>query len=97
MIAAIPGSHILGDLLDILILSVDWDSRDTRQIYHGKIWARMRINIEHDRLINNVLFLATNFISKEVYGFLDLLEVGELLIGDLFEFSPWLNQFRCVI
>ena len=93
MIAAIPGSHVLGDLLDVLVLSVDWDSRNTRQIDHGKIWARMRENIEHDRLINNILLLATNFISEEVNGFLDLLEVGELLIRDLFEFGPRFNQF----
>ena len=51
----------------------------------------MGINIENDWLIDNVFLLAANFISQEVDGLFDLLEVSELLVGHLLEFGPRFN------
>jgi hypothetical protein len=53
----------------------------------------MRIDGEHNRLINNVLALTTNLVRQKIYGLLDLVEVCELLVRYLIELGPGLDIF----
>jgi hypothetical protein len=53
----------------------------------------MRIDGEHNRLINNVLALTTNLVRQKIYGLLDLVEVCELLVRYLIKLGPGLDIF----
>ena len=93
MVTTVPCRHALSDFFDILILAIDGNTSDTRQVYHCQIGASVRVNVEYDGLVNDVLFLSTDLVRQKVNGVLDLLEVGELLVGYFFKLGPRLNQF----
>jgi len=46
--------HSASDLLNVLRLSWNGDQRDTWEIDKSQVWARMRVHVEHDRVINDV-------------------------------------------
>lgn len=96
-ISAIPCSHIFCNFFDVFILTVNWDSCNTRQIHHRKIWTSVRENVENNWFINNVLLLSADFICQEIDCFLHFLEVSEFFIGYFLKFCPRFNVFRCMI
>ena len=91
--------HSSCDLLNIvwLVRSSHWNSGNTRQINQCEIWACVRIDLQHDWFIYNIFTLSTNLISQEINSLLDLLEVLELLVGNLLEFRPWFHVVLHVI
>lgn len=96
-VTAVPGSHTFCYFFNHGILSINWDSCNTRKIDHGKIWASVRINIENDWFINDILLLSTNLICQKVNCLFDLLKVGEFLIWYLFKLCPRFNIFWSMI
>lgn len=92
-ITAVPRRHSLRDFLDIRVLTVNWNSRDSRQVNHGEVWTGVRVNVENNWLVDDILFLPANFIRQKVDCLLHLLEVREFLVGHLLEFSPRFDVF----
>ena len=88
VIAAVPGCHVLGYLLDIFILAVDRNTSDTWQVHHGQVGACVRVNVQNNWFIDDVLFLPADFVCQKVYSVLYFLEVGELFIWDFLELGP---------
>ena len=78
-------------------IGISSHSSDTWQIDHSEIGASVREDVKDNRLVDNVLLLATDLICQKVNGLFDLLEVGEFLIGYFFEFGPRLDQLRCMV
>jgi len=92
-IGDIAVGHRSGDLLDVagLVGASHRDPRDTGQIDEGEVGARVRVDGQHDGLVDDVLARTADLVREEVDGLLDLLEVGELLVRDFLELSPGLN------
>ena len=93
VVTAVPGCHVFGYFLDVFVLAVDRNTSDSWQIDHCEIWTGVRVNVEHDRFIDDVLFLTTDLVCQEVDGILDFLKVCELLIWDFLKLGPRLDQF----
>jgi len=53
----------------------------------------MRVNIEHDGLINDIFGFTCHFISHNVYALSHFLEIEELFAWDFFKYRPRL----CII
>mmetsp|Transcript_11083 Transcript_11083/g.16856 ORF Transcript_11083/g.16856 Transcript_11083/m.16856 type:complete len:282 (+) Transcript_11083:1587-2432(+) len=98
-VAHVSVGHSTRNLLDVrgLVGAGHRDSGDTGQIDEGQVGAGMRVDAEHDGLIDDVLAGSTDLVGEEVDRLFHLLEVGELLVGHLFELSPRLDAFRGVV
>ena len=94
----VPLGHRPRDLLDVRWLTFNGDQRDAWQIDQCQVWAGMRVDIEYDRVINDVRGCAANFISQLDNLVLHLLEIGEALALELLrELSPGLGTLSLVI
>ena len=94
----VPLGHGPRDLLDILGLAFDRDQSDAWQIDKCQVWAGMRVDVEYDRVINDVRGCAANLISQGDNLVLHLLEIGEALALELLrELGPRLGTLGLMI
>ena len=85
----VSGCHSSGDVSDVLRLAWDWDQGDTWQIDQGQIWASVRVDIQHDWLVNDVVLISSDLISQSDDGLLNLGEISKFLSWHLLgELSP---------
>lgn len=94
----VPLSHAPRDLLDIGGLTLDGDESNAWQIDQGQIWARVRVDVEHDRVVNDVSRGSSNLICQLDNLVSHLAKVGKLLaFGFLRELGPGLGALRLMV
>lgn len=63
-VIAIPVAHVARDSLNVLWLIVDSDTCDARKINQGQIRTCVRVDLQDERLVNDVLFCSTHLVCE---------------------------------
>ena len=93
-ISHIPADHSSGNLVDVLILTIECNSGESWKIDDRQVGASIGGNFQDDGLIDDVLVGPTHFISQIFDSFLDLRKVFEGFTRYLFECS---NGFLSIL
>ena len=64
--------HVLGHLVDVLVLALECNAGQTRQIDDGQVGTAIRDHLQDNGLVDDVLILAANLISQLFDGVLYL-------------------------
>ena len=91
-------SHCTCDLLDVvwLIRACHWNTSNTGQIDQSEVWACVRIDGQHNWLVDDVLALSTHLVSQEVDCLLYFLEISEFPVRHFIKLAPWLCAWGVV-
>lgn len=87
--------HVFGDVVDIAWLLSNWDGSDSRQVDNGEGGAWLRVHIQHDGFVDDLLALPADLVSDSLDVQSYLVEVGKSLFDALFDHLVKLS-IRCI-
>lgn len=88
-VSHVSTAHIFSNLFNVLVLSGDSDTGNSRKINKSEIRASVREDLKDDRLVYDSLGFSTDLVGESLNGLSDFVEVSEFLSGDFFrEHSP---------
>ena len=75
--------------MDVLVLSLDRNPRQSRQVDDGQIRTILRMYVQNYGLIDDILLCAADLISHQIDVLLHLRKVREFFVGKFFKFCIW--------
>jgi hypothetical protein len=88
-VSHVSTAHIFSNLFNVLVLSGDSDTGNSRKINKSKIRASVREDLKDDRLVYDSFGFSTDLVGESLNGLSDFVEVSKFLSGDFFrEHSP---------